>query len=849
MSNGDSKKPLALVAGKGEKLREVTEILTGGEGYRIETANPGKIEPYGDEPGCVVTDDAGLIEEVDGDGGIPTVLVSDGSTRVSDAVDAGATEYVETPVGDADGRLLRRRVERYIQDTREGQNRREETEPQIAKRRHEAFFNDPDVPVAILDTDGNVLDANPKSAEYTEGEPDDVVGKPFWETDLWGTDERDPIMEKVRRASEGEYVGYEVEDTDTGAKGYVGTGSVRPVTDESGEVTSVIVSSRGATGGNEREAELERNRDLLKHTERISDTGGWELDVETGEQRWTDGTRGIHGVSDEYEPTVGDGIAFYHPDDRGRIERLVENCIQNAEPYDAKLRMVTADGEVRWVRTVGEPVEEDGEVTKIQGAIQDITELKRHETQLERYEKLWKKIPVGVCRVEADNSGRFLTANERMVEMTGAGSEEELLGLSTDDFWIDEEERKGLAERTEQNGWVTTERRFRSLDGRVVWARITVIAQDTDEDTVFDAVVQDITDRHQREEQLKKAQEIADIGSWYKNIPSDEIHWSDRLYDLWGVECEGSVDYGTFLEYIHPDDRGFVDSSWQEAKEGEPYDIEHRIVRDDGEERWMRETADVTFEDGEAVNAIGVVQDITERKQRENQIERRKQQVEFFNSLLRHEMLNSMTVIRGSTRTALDSLPQDHCVYEDLTRVYDRSDEIVDLINRVRSVLRRISGEGRELAQKNLSDTVEKRVASLENRHRVDTRLDLPGEVYVEADKFLGDVVDNILDNAVEHNDKDEPRVEVSVEQDSGTVTLRIADNGSGIPDERKEEVFRQGVTGKTGGKLGFGLYFVKSMVSEYGGEVRVEDNEPDGAVLVVELPTVDGVTRREVQG
>jgi signal transduction histidine kinase len=96
------------------------------------------------------------------------------------------------------------------------------------------------------------------------------------------------------------------------------------------------------------------------------------------------------------------------------------------------------------------------------------------------------------------------------------------------------------------------------------------------------------------------------------------------------------------------------------------------------------------------------------------------------------------------------------------------------------------------------------------------------------------------LVNAVEHNDKEEPRVEVTVQEDEETATVRVADNGPGIPDEKKETVFDQGATGRTSGGVGFGLYYVEAMVSEYGGEVRVEDNTPEGTVFVMELPKAE---------
>ncbi|MFP4174455.1 MAG: PAS domain-containing protein, partial [Halobacteriales archaeon] len=666
--------------------------------------------------------------------------------------------------------------------------------------------------------------------------------------DLYHPDDR-PRLKRLNENLGDEEMSFDEEFrilTDDGVRWVRSTGTAVV---EDGEVVKLRGAIRDITERKRRERELKRSRELLRKTELISDTGGWEADVQTGEQRWTDGTRKIHGVDDDYEPTVEGGVEFYHPDDRDEIREAVRNCREDGKEYNKELRLITADDELRWVRTIGEPVYEDGEVVALRGAIQDITERKQRELELERYETLWKNLPVGVCRVELGNGGRFLRANDRMVEMAGAESEDELLRLSTDDFWTDEQERGEMLELVKENGWVTTEHRFQALDGDFVWARVTAVGQEMVDGVVLDAVVQDITDRRQKEEQLEKAEEIANMGSWYMDLSSDEIFWSDRVYSLWDIDYDGPMGYDTYLDdYVHPEDEEFLNRNWQKAKEGEPYDIEYRIVRDDGEVRWMREAAQLTFEDGEPVSATGIVQDITERKEREEELERRKEQVEFFNGLLRHEMLNSMTVILGSTRTVLDALSEDDELYEDVKRVHDRSDDVVELINRVRSVLRRISEEERELRTRDLVGTVRERASSLAERSDVDITVEPPDKAYVEADGFLEDVVDNVLDNAVEHNDKEKPRVDVTVERGDGITVLRVADNGPGVPDDEKEDIFKQGVTGKTGGTLGFGLYFVDSMVSEYGGDVYVEDNEPEGAVFVIELPGDRG-TVREVEG
>ena len=134
------------------------------------------------------------------------------------------------------------------------------------------------------------------------------------------------------------------------------------------------------------ERELARSRELLRHTENLAETGGWEADAETGHQRWTEGTYAIHDLSPDtdFDPTVDAGVAFYHPDDQDQMEHLVTRCLENGEPYDTQLRLITAEDRLRWVRTNGQAIREDGTIVAVRGAIQDITERHERERRLQR---------------------------------------------------------------------------------------------------------------------------------------------------------------------------------------------------------------------------------------------------------------------------------------------------------------------------------------------------------------------------------------------------------------------------------------------------------------------------------
>ena len=110
-------------------------------------------------------------------------------------------------------------------------------------------------------------------------------------------------------------------------------------------------------------------------------------------------------------------------------------------------------------------------------------------------------------------------------------------------------------------------------------------------------------------------------------------------------------------------------------------------------------------------------------------------------------------------------------------------------------------------------------------------------EVVVWADELLAAVFENLLSNAVKHNDSDKPHIVVSVDEGDHSATVSIADNGPGVPDDRKGSIFDPGAQGEGSIGQGLGLYLVDTLVDRYGGTVQLEDNDPRGTVAVVELP------------
>ncbi len=123
---------------------------------------------------------------------------------------------------------------------------------------------------------------------------------------------------------------------------------------------------------------------------------------------------------------------------------------------------------------------------------------------------------------------------------------------------------------------------------------------------------------------FKQAQEIGNIGSWNWDIENNTLHWTDQIYRIFGLKPqEFGATYESFLEHIHPDDVDAVNTNVESALSGSgPYEVQHRIIQKNGDERYVVERGEVTFNDkGEAVRMQGTVQDITDLHLAQKQIQ------------------------------------------------------------------------------------------------------------------------------------------------------------------------------------------------------------------------------------
>jgi len=122
--------------------------------------------------------------------------------------------------------------------------------------------------------------------------------------------------------------------------------------------------------------------------------------------------------------------------------------------------------------------------------------------------------------------------------------------------------------------------------------------------------------------QLKRAQEVAKMGYWDLNLVTNELHWSYEIYEMFYVkQSEFGSDYEAFLDLTHPDDREKINKAFLESVENKTkYNVDHRVLLPSGKVIWVNEKCETTYhQNGTPLKSTGTVQDITERKNTENE--------------------------------------------------------------------------------------------------------------------------------------------------------------------------------------------------------------------------------------
>ncbi|MET0027395.1 MAG: PAS domain S-box protein [Candidatus Thiodiazotropha sp.] len=334
---------------------------------------------------------------------------------------------------------------------------------------------------------------------------------------------------------------------------------------------------------------------------------------------------------DDTEMGWADQAERYQSDDR-RVMEKGEPILSIEEPQ------TTPKGDTIWLRTSKVPLTNDEGVTYgILGIYDDITA--RREAELELSEKasyqraLLDNFPFLVWL--KDTQGRYRAVNEHFVRSLGHASEQELLGKNDFDVWP--KQQAELFQLDDQHVSETGEslhdiKEIASPEGRRWYEFYRAPVKDGDGQLLGSVgFARDITEQQdlqreleRKEALLREAQSIAHLGNWQLNAETMRATWSPEVDRILGVACNGPTGLETLDEIIHPQDRDMVIASLTNAvREGTPHHTQYRIIRPDGEVRWVECQAVQKYDEDRKLQMLqGVIQDITEQKRYEIQLKK-----------------------------------------------------------------------------------------------------------------------------------------------------------------------------------------------------------------------------------
>lgn len=274
---------------------------------------------------------------------------------------------------------------------------------------------------------------------------------------------------------------------------------------------------------------------------------------------------------------------------------------------------------------------------------------------------------------------------------------------------------------------------------------------------------------------------------------------------------------------------------------GEPTTVEHTHYDGDGNERVHEVHAAPIFDDeGNVVQLVESLIDTTERAAYEAELEQQRDNLETLNQVLRHDIRNDLQLVLSYSEVLAESADPEH--REHVSTITESAEHAVELTQTAQEMADVLLDTEASVGTVDLRPILDSEIDGIRAAHD-DASITLDDEipdVAVAGDEMLESVFRNLLKNAIQHNDKQVPEITVATTADDETVTVQIADNGPGVPDNQKLEIFGKGETGMDSAGTGLGLYLVETLVSTYGGSVTVEDNDPEGAVFVVKLPRAE---------
>lgn len=720
------------------------------------------------------------------------------------------------------------------------------------------LFKKTPIPVAVLDTDCVFVDLSDNWIDYF-GQGRELQGRSFFE-----------IMPKLPKELESDiryclgHEGHRLGEMRTvfendGAVWY--NWKIESIKGEDSTITGVILVLEDVT-------EKKREEELLSKSQRVAKIGGWEVDLVHNEIYWSQITREIHQVDDDFVPNLEDGITFYKEGhSRDTISRLVSEGIAYGKSWDTELQIITAKNREVWVRAIGEPEMVNGKCVRIIGTFQDIDRRKKAEIQ---YNKISDRLAlatdragIGIWEYDIKNNQLLWDANTYRLygiqasDFKGVYEAWESCVLPEDQKRLSNETKDAIAGKRDYD----TTFRVKWPNGDIRWIKdeATVVRDDKGKAIKMIGVNVDITELKNTqlqletsEESLQGAFENSSIGMALVALDGTFIKVNQSLCESFGYSNKELLQL-TFQDITHPDDLKLDLSLLEEVVNGKrsTYQIEKRYFDKNHQlvHTVLTVTAVIKF-DGTISHYISQIVDITEHIKAKNKLKNLLQLTTNQNSSL----LNFAHIVTHNLRSNAANLTMICKFLLDDELTPEEQTEMISMLSRASDGLNETIAHLNEIVQVNLEsgkklmeipigktvDKVLEDVNALILENNIKISVDIPSNLKVKGiSAYMESIVLNLTTNAIKYRDPEkEPTLAIQSCTGDQYVVLSVEDNGKGIDMEKYgDKIFGMYKTfhGNTDAR-GIGLFITKNQIESMGGTIEVESKVGEGTKFRIKL-------------
>ncbi len=570
------------------------------------------------------------------------------------------------------------------------------------------------------------------------------------------------------------------------------------------------------------------------------------------------------------EELIGKPAKSLYSDENERDKLLIE-LRKTGKIVDWNGIGLRKDGTTFWLSMNVQFIKDDaGQIIGTQGTVRDISWRKQSEEAVRRSEEKFRKAfntnpdSIAINRLE---DGMYLSINKGFTQILDY-TEEDVLGKTSLELniWEDIEVRKRFAQDLRKHGYIENmEARFRAKSGKIVDGLMSASIIELEGVHHIISVTRDITERKKTEKalirsekELKKAQEITHIGSWFLDLDTQEVIWTEELYKMYGFDP--SLPPPPYTEHS----KLFTQESWellsnslaQTSEFGIPYELELRTVRADKTNGWMWVRGEtVKDSSGKIIGLWGAAQDISQRKLTEEALVVAKEKAEESDRLksaflanMSHEIRTPMNGILGFAELLKEPTLTGETQQEYIRIIEKAGARMLNIITDIVDISKIESGqmvvtysdtnvnEQLDYLGKFFQAEAEKNGLYLSIRNSLTL-----SEATIRTDREkLYAVLTNLIKNSIKYTEKGS--IEIGCQIKNEFLEFYVKDSGIGVPENLQQAIFDRFMQVDSTNKMakqgtGLGLAISKAYIEMLGGKIWLESELGVGSTFYFNLP------------